>query len=102
MVKCTTWMRMKQVTLHLDIWWNSGVSDCFIMVCCNLTDKDDDTSEDEEEQELDKKMGDLGEGHMDTLDEKMWGDDEDNDEEEEECEKEEESGRGIDQVQTMR
>lgn len=66
----------------------------------NLTDKDDDISEDdEEEQELDKKMGDLGEGHTDTLDEKMWGDDENNDEEEEEeCKKEEESGHGVDQV----
>lgn len=79
-------------------WWKSGVSVCFIMRCFNLTDKDDDISEDdEEEQELDKKMGDLGEGHTDTLDEKMWGDDEDNDEEED-CKKEEESGHGMDQV----
>lgn len=69
------------------------------MGCFNLIDKDDDASEDEEEeQELDKKMGALGEGHTDTLDEKMWGDDEDNDEEEEECKKEEESGHGMDQV----
>lgn len=82
-----------------NILWNSGVSGCFIMGCFNLTDKDDDMSEDdEEEQELDKKMGDLGEGHTDTLDEKMWGDDEDNDDEEEECKKEEESGHGVDQV----
>lgn len=48
-------------------------------------------------------MGDLGEGHTDTLDEKMWGDDEDEDEEEEEgCDKEEESGRGMDQVETTK
>lgn len=45
-------------------------------------------------------MGDLGEGQTDTLDEKMWGDDEDEDEEEEDgCDKEEESGRGMDQVE---
>lgn len=65
---------------------------------CNIIDKYDDTS-DEDQQELDKKMGDLGEGHTDTLDEKMWGDEED-DEEEEGCENE--SGRGADQVQTMK
>ncbi|XP_011610045.2 midasin isoform X2 [Takifugu rubripes] len=67
----------------------------------NEADKDDDTS-DGEEQELDKKMGDLGEGHTDTLDEKMWGDDEDEEEEEEEegCDKEEESGRGMDQTKS--
>lgn len=46
-------------------------------------------------------MGDLGEGHTDTLDEKMWGDDED-EEEEEGCDKEEESGRGMDQVETTK
>lgn len=39
-------------------------------------------------------MGDLGEGQTDTLDEKMWGDDE----EEEGSDKEEESGQGMDQV----
>lgn len=109
MVKHSTWIKMKQVTICLESFGNKqhltsggmmGVSGCFIMRCFNLIDKDDDISEDdEEEQELDKKMGDLGEGHTDTLDEKMWGDDEDNDgDEEEECKKEEESGHGTDQV----
>lgn len=41
-------------------------------------------------------MGNLGEGQTDTLDERMWGDDE---EEEEGSDKEEESGQGMDQVQ---
>lgn len=43
-------------------------------------------------------MGDLGEGQTDTLDERMWGDDEDD--EEEGSDKEEESGQGMDQVLT--
>lgn len=41
-------------------------------------------------------MGDLGEGQTDTLDERMWGDEEDEDEDG--SEKEEESGQGMDQV----
>uniref|UniRef100_A0A665V858 Midasin n=1 Tax=Echeneis naucrates TaxID=173247 RepID=A0A665V858_ECHNA len=57
---------------------------------------EDEDSEKEDEEELDKKMGDLGEGQTDTLDERMWGDDED-DQEEEGSDKEEESGQGMDQ-----
>ncbi|CAB1340438.1 unnamed protein product, partial [Coregonus sp. 'balchen'] len=57
---------------------------------------DGDQQEPEEDEDLDKKMGDLGEGQTDTLDERMWGDDED-DEEEEGSDKEEESGQGMDQ-----
>uniref|UniRef100_A0A3Q1JQ86 Midasin n=1 Tax=Anabas testudineus TaxID=64144 RepID=A0A3Q1JQ86_ANATE len=49
-----------------------------------------------EEEELDKKMGNLGEGQTDTLDERMWGDDE-KEEEEEGSDKEEECGQGMDQ-----
>lgn len=60
---------------------------------------DNDDSSKEDEEELDKKMGDLGDGQTDTLDERMWGDDEDDDEEEG-SDKEEESGQGMDQVQT--
>uniref|UniRef100_A0A8C9XGE6 Midasin AAA ATPase 1 n=1 Tax=Sander lucioperca TaxID=283035 RepID=A0A8C9XGE6_SANLU len=56
----------------------------------------DDDSAKEEDEELDKKMGDLGEGQTDTLDERMWGDDEDDDQEEG-SEQEEESGQGMDQ-----
>lgn len=43
-------------------------------------------------------MGNLGEGQTDTLDERMWGDDE-KEEEEEGSDKEEECGQGMDQVQ---
>ncbi|KAM3861280.1 midasin [Diretmus argenteus] len=57
---------------------------------------EDDDSDKEEAEELDKKMGDLGEGQTDTLDERMWGDDEE-DEDQEGSDKEEESGQGMDQ-----
>nr|XP_046228345.1 midasin isoform X2 [Scatophagus argus] len=56
---------------------------------------EDDESSKEDEEELDKKMGDLGEGQTDTLDERMWGGDEDD--EDEGSDKEEESGQGMDQ-----
>ncbi|KAM9840331.1 midasin [Aulostomus maculatus] len=56
----------------------------------------EDESDKENEEELDKKMGDLGEGQTDTLDERMWGDNEE-DEDEEGSDKEEESGQGMDQ-----
>lgn len=59
--------------------------------------EDDEESEKEDEDELDKKMGDLGEGQTDTLDERMWGDDEE-DEDQEGSDKEEETGQGMDQV----
>lgn len=45
-------------------------------------------------------MGDLGEGQTDTLDERMWGDEEE--EEEDGSDKEEESGQGMDQVQNTK
>uniref|UniRef100_A0A3Q1FB83 Midasin AAA ATPase 1 n=1 Tax=Acanthochromis polyacanthus TaxID=80966 RepID=A0A3Q1FB83_9TELE len=57
---------------------------------------EDEDSDKENEEELDKKMGDLGEGQTDTLDERLWGDDED-DNEDEGSDKEEESGQGMDQ-----
>ncbi len=69
-----------------------------LILSLSFAGEDDDSSK-EDEEELDKKMGDLGEGPTDTLDERMWGDDED-DEEEEGSDKEEESGQGMDQVQT--
>ncbi|XP_071334594.1 midasin isoform X2 [Trachinotus anak] len=56
---------------------------------------EDDESDKEDEEELDKKMGNLGEGQTDTLDERMWGDDEDD--QEEGSDQEEESGQGMDQ-----
>ncbi|KAJ8008932.1 hypothetical protein DPEC_G00083550 [Dallia pectoralis] len=58
--------------------------------------EDDEEESDKEEEDLDKKMGDLGEGQTDTLDERMWGD-EDDDDEDDGSDKEEESGQGMDQ-----
>uniref|UniRef100_A0A3B4AV04 Midasin n=1 Tax=Periophthalmus magnuspinnatus TaxID=409849 RepID=A0A3B4AV04_9GOBI len=58
-------------------------------------ERGEDELDEEEEEELDKKMGDLGEGQTDTLDERLWGD-EDSDAEEG-SEKEEEYGQGMDQ-----
>lgn len=43
-------------------------------------------------------MGDLGEGQTDTLDERLWGDD-DSDAEDGSEKEEEEYGQGMDQVQ---
>lgn len=64
--------------------------------------EDDDSSKEDEEEELDKKMGDLGEGQTETLDERMWGDDEDDEDDEDGSDKEEESGQGMDQVGTAK
>ncbi|XP_067273008.1 midasin [Pseudorasbora parva] len=58
-------------------------------------EEDEEDSDKEEDEELDKKMGDLGDGQTDTLDERLWGDDEDEDDDE--GDKEEESGPGMDQ-----
>ncbi|TKS75776.1 Midasin MIDAS-containing protein [Collichthys lucidus] len=57
---------------------------------------EDEESSKEDEEELDKKMGDLGEGQTDTLDERMWGDDDDDDDDEEGSDKEEESDDNLD------
>ncbi|XP_058881826.1 midasin isoform X1 [Acipenser ruthenus] len=57
---------------------------------------DEQQSESESEEELDKQMGNLGEGEADKLDERLWGD-EDDDEDEGASDKEEESGQGMDE-----
>lgn len=61
----------------------------------------DEEDSDKEDEELDKKMGDLGDGPSDTLDERMWGDDDDDEEDLDNSDKEEESGPGMDQVITQ-
>lgn len=59
----------------------------------------DEDSDKDEDEELDKKMGDLGDGPSDTLDERMWGDDDNDDDDDlDGSDKEEESGPGMDQV----
>lgn len=70
-----------------------------MVISLSFAGEDEDSGK-EEDQDLDKKMGDLGEGQTDTLDERMWGDDDDDDEEEEGSDKEEESGQGMDEVQS--
>ncbi|XP_061609171.1 midasin isoform X3 [Phyllopteryx taeniolatus] len=66
-------------------------------------DADVDELDQETERELDQKMGDLGDGQTNTLDERMWGDDEeeedddDDDDDEGASDREEESGQGMDQ-----
>uniref|UniRef100_A0AAV2K5U9 VWFA domain-containing protein n=1 Tax=Knipowitschia caucasica TaxID=637954 RepID=A0AAV2K5U9_KNICA len=59
------------------------------------TGEDEESEKEEEEEELDKKMGDLGDGQTDTLDERLWGDDQSDGEEG--SDKEEEYGEGMDQ-----
>lgn len=62
---------------------------------------EDEEESDKEDEELEKKMGDLGEGQTDTLDERMWGDDDDDDDNDDDLDgsdREEESGPGMDQV----
>lgn len=78
--------------------FHSGLPTKRVMARVSGEDDDDSSKEDEEEDELDKKMGDLGDGQTDTLDERLWGDEED-EEDEEASEKEEESGQGMDQVE---
>ncbi|XP_077567526.1 midasin isoform X1 [Stigmatopora nigra] len=69
-------------------------------------DADKDESDNEiEQEEMDKKMGDLGDGLTDTLDERIWGDEDDDDDIDdgggEGNDKEEESGQGMDQEESV-
>uniref|UniRef100_A0A452IL58 Midasin n=1 Tax=Gopherus agassizii TaxID=38772 RepID=A0A452IL58_9SAUR len=60
--------------------------------------KDSDKSD--EDEELDKQMGNLGDAEADKLDERLWGDDDDDDDEEDndnDASKTEESGPGMDE-----
>ncbi|XP_062857908.1 midasin [Trichomycterus rosablanca] len=59
--------------------------------------EDEEDSDKEENEELDKKMGDLGDGPTDTLDERMWGDEDNDDDDLDGSDKEDESGPGMDQ-----
>uniref|UniRef100_A0AAR2JB73 Midasin n=1 Tax=Pygocentrus nattereri TaxID=42514 RepID=A0AAR2JB73_PYGNA len=59
--------------------------------------EDEEDSDEEQNEELDKKMGDLGDGPTDTLDERMWGDEDNDDDDLDGSDKEEESGPGMDQ-----
>lgn len=53
----------------------------------------------DEEEELDKQMGDLDNAEADDkLDERLWGDEDDDDDDEDASSKAEETGPGMDEV----
>ncbi|XP_063299642.1 midasin [Pelobates fuscus] len=60
-------------------------------------DEEDEKSNSDEE-DLDKKMGDLGDAEADKLDERLWGDDDDDEDndDEDDSDKTEETGPGMD------
>ncbi|XP_033116850.1 midasin-like [Anneissia japonica] len=63
-------------------------------------DESGNESEGDDENQLDKQMGDLGNEETDKLDERMWGDDDDEeDEEEKDKEKKDEYGDGAGEEQ---
>ncbi|XP_077366934.1 midasin isoform X3 [Festucalex cinctus] len=64
-------------------------------------DDGDESDKESDQEELDKKMGDLGDGQTDTLDERMWGEGDEDDDDEGGSDKEEESGRGMDQGESV-
>ncbi|XP_077408316.1 midasin isoform X2 [Vanacampus margaritifer] len=64
-------------------------------------DDGDESNKESDEEELDKKMGDLGDGQTNTLDERMWEGDEEDDDDEGGSDKEEESGQGMDQGESL-
>ncbi|XP_070589310.1 midasin [Erythrolamprus reginae] len=64
-------------------------------------EKDEEDDNSDEDEDLDKQMGNLGEGDADKLDERLWGDEEEEEEEEEEEDENEdgktETGPGMDE-----
>ncbi|XP_031820381.1 midasin [Sarcophilus harrisii] len=64
-----------------------------------LEKQEDDEKSDNENEELDKQMGDLNGEEAEKLDERLWGDDDDDDddEEDEDGSKVEETGPGMDE-----
>ncbi|XP_071480621.1 midasin-like [Diadema antillarum] len=69
-------------------------------------DQDQDDNQKDEEEQLDKQMGDVDQPDADKLDERMWGDEEEEEEEEDgekeqkEQKKEEEFGGGMDEEES--
>ncbi|XP_071957015.1 midasin-like [Antedon mediterranea] len=62
-------------------------------------DESGNESEGDDENKLDKQMGDLGNEETDKLDERIWGDDEDEEDEEKDKEKKDEYGDGAGEEQ---
>ena len=67
-----------------------------------LSDAEDNDNEDsgDDENELEKEMGDLGEDQADKLDDQMWGSD-DEDEQQENSKFNELTTEGLTEVQTV-
>lgn len=66
----------------------------------------DDDEKSDEDEELDKQMGNLGGAEADKLDERLWGDDEEEEEDEDENDSDiedniTETGPGMDEVKLM-
>uniref|UniRef100_A0A8C0HJP3 Midasin n=1 Tax=Chelonoidis abingdonii TaxID=106734 RepID=A0A8C0HJP3_CHEAB len=59
-------------------------------------DKKEDSDKSDEDEELDKQMGNLGDAEADKLDERLWGDDDEEDNDNDASETEE-SGPGMDE-----
>ncbi|XP_007484380.2 midasin isoform X1 [Monodelphis domestica] len=59
--------------------------------------EEDDEKSNNENEELDKQMGDLNGEQAEKLDERLWGDDEEEEEEDEDDSKTEETGPGMDE-----
>uniref|UniRef100_A0A670YR31 Midasin n=1 Tax=Pseudonaja textilis TaxID=8673 RepID=A0A670YR31_PSETE len=59
-------------------------------------EKEEDDKSDEDE-DLDKQMGNLGDGDADKLDERLWGDDDEEEEEDEDEDGKTETGPGMDE-----
>lgn len=62
----------------------------------------EDDEKSDEDEDLDKKMGNLGDAEADKLDERLWGDDDD-DGDDDESDREDnttETGPGMDEVKS--
>ncbi|KAG8124032.1 hypothetical protein E2320_019500 [Naja naja] len=60
-------------------------------------EKEEEDDKSDEDEDLDKQMGNLGDGDADKLDERLWGDDEEEEEEDEDEDGKTETGPGMDE-----
>ncbi|CAI9588336.1 unnamed protein product [Staurois parvus] len=64
--------------------------------CMRGTKAEEEDEQSDNEEDLDKQMGDLGDAEADKLDKRLWGDDDDDEEENDDENKAEEQGHGMD------
>uniref|UniRef100_A0A670YJS1 Midasin n=1 Tax=Pseudonaja textilis TaxID=8673 RepID=A0A670YJS1_PSETE len=60
-------------------------------------EKEEEDDKSDEDEDLDKQMGNLGDGDADKLDERLWGDDDEEEEEDEDEDGKTETGPGMDE-----